>query len=146
MDRLFVPLERDWSKSHLNWKIEIPTTYIYFSPTSKFKILSQPSKFVKSKLFCSPTQKYKNQNWIHFLKRETERKNSNCRRPLYSETSKVIEKCCIDPQIYAEVVNFWGRVKAKQLYNKEVAQLRNKTLKTFLRFCVHIYCRFYESK
>jgi len=33
-----------------------------------------------------------------------------------------------------------------QLYNEEVAQLRNKTLKTFLRFCVHIYCRFRESK
>jgi len=35
--------------------------------------------------------------------------------------------------IYAEVVNFWGRLEAKdcQLYNEEVAQLRNKTLKTF---------------
>jgi len=35
--------------------------------------------------------------------------------------------------IYAEVVKFWGRLEAKdwQIYNKEVAQLRNKTLKTF---------------
>jgi len=33
--------------------------------------------------------------------------------------------------MYAEVVNFWGRVEAKdwQLYNEEVAQMRNKTLK-----------------
>jgi len=54
----------------------------------------------------------------------------------------------VESQIYAEVVNFWGRVEAKdcQLHNEEVAQLRNKTLKTFLRFCVHIYCRFYKSK
>ncbi len=43
--------------------------------------------------------------------------------------------------IYAEVVNFCGPVEAKdcQLYNEEVAQLRNKTLKMFLKvLCSHL--------
>jgi len=48
----------------------------------------------------------------------------------------------------------WGRKllrlcsKAKdcQLYNDEVTQLRKKHGRHFLMFCVHIYCRFSESR
>ncbi len=35
-----------------------------------------------------------------------------------------------------------SEAKDCQLYNDEVTQPRNKTLKTFWRFCVQIYCRF----
>jgi hypothetical protein len=39
-----------------------------------------------------------------------------------------------------------SKAKDCQLYNDEVTQSRNKTLKTFWRFCLHIYCRFFRIK